>query len=318
MGFGLEKGRKILDYKNVYLIYKCIPNIKMIITDKQYSMDVKLIEKIDLMINRVTRNNPKKDVLLLVEGDEGNGKTTMSVAIAYYVSQITGRKFNNDNLFFSARKLTEFAKDSKEQIIIWDEPALEGMSSEWWKETQRDLIKLLMMARKKRHFIIFNITRFDKFKDNIIERAIGMVRVYARKELYAGKFLYYKKRNLIALYNEWKRTRKRFYNRFWNFHGSFPNVLSKIIDEEEYDKRKDEAISSIGFKEKKERGNIKLLAYQHFITRLGIPTKVICERLKVSQSIVSDWKRLPEKYPEIIDYLNRENKTRHPLVPLNI
>ena len=62
-------------------------------------MDKDLIHKFDLMAERCTGKN-KFDNLIIVDGDEGYGKTTFSVAAAYYLAQKTGRSFSNKNVFF--------------------------------------------------------------------------------------------------------------------------------------------------------------------------------------------------------------------------
>ena len=97
-------------------------------------MDKALKYKMDLMIKRVTQPNPKKDCLLLVEGGEGEGKTNLSLQLAYYVKSQTGRELSNKNIFFRAEALLDFAKSTEEQIIIYDEPSLDMLSSEWWKQ----------------------------------------------------------------------------------------------------------------------------------------------------------------------------------------
>jgi len=217
----------------------------MIVTDKKFALEKKLKKKLDLMINRCS-GNKKKDNLLLIEGAEGDGKTNMSVGLGYYIHSETGRPFGNKNIFFKLDEMLKFAQSTKDQIIIWDEPALDGLSNEWWKTTQRNLVKLLMMARKKRHFFIFNISKFTKFNEYLIERAIGMVRVYARKQVQLGRFVYYRKEALMALFYKYRSSRKKLYKKYVTFRGSFPYVLPLLIDEAVYEKEKDEAIMSIG------------------------------------------------------------------------
>ena len=78
----------------------------VLVTDKQYSLDPKLKEKLDLMIARM---NHGKDNLLLIDGDEGDGKTNMSFLVGYYFAHTTGREFNLNHIFFDLDKLIEFA-----------------------------------------------------------------------------------------------------------------------------------------------------------------------------------------------------------------
>ena len=224
----------------------------MRVTDLNYPMENALIKKLDLMIERCDQKHPIKDACLVIEGGEGDGKTNMSCCCAYYISQETGRPFSISNIFFSAEKLMKFVQTTSKQIIIYDEPSLDMLSNEWWKKEQRDLIKTLMMARKKQHFIIFNITKFNKFPEYVIvDRALGMIHVYARKEMYMGHFVYIKKRNLEKLYNDFRFRKVRNYKKYTAFRGKFPDRMGVIIDVDEYEKQKDAAIMSIGKSQEK-------------------------------------------------------------------
>ena len=133
-----------------------------------YPLEDRLIQKIDLMIKRCTTNNPKRDAVLLCEGAEGEGKTTYSVAIGYYVSWKTGREFNHLNVFFDLRKMINDLKSTEDQIAIWDEPALQSLSKDALSTIVKDLERLLMMVRKKRHFVIINVAYFNKFSEYIV------------------------------------------------------------------------------------------------------------------------------------------------------
>ena len=234
----------------------------MIVTRFNYPLEKNLVSKLDLMIKRVKSKKAKKDVLLIIEGGEGEGKTTYSVAIGYYVGEKTGRYFGHENVFFDLDKMIEFAKKTDEKIIIWDEPALQSLSTDWQSKCVKDLTRLLMTARKKRHFIIINMVKFYKFNEYVVvDRAIGMINVYSRKNIYTGRFRYIKKANLEPLWRDYRFSRKRNYVKYSAPHikGSFPDVLNpdyenNVLSEfniKEYEKNKDAGIESIG-NEKKE------------------------------------------------------------------
>ena len=217
--------------------------------------DKLLAQKLDLMIDRMG-NKRKSDNLLLVEGDEGLGKTNMAVIVGDHISNITGRSFSNKNIFFDADKMFEFAKSTEKQIIIWDEPALSGLSTDWHNKTQKNLIKLLMMVRKKRHFMIFCFTKFFKFNEYIVvDRAIGMIHMYSSDGLNVGRWAYFKNQSKEALYNYWRTTRRRAYKKFYDFRGKVSWKLPSIIDEKAYEKEKDKAILSIGGNKKETLDN---------------------------------------------------------------
>ena len=281
----------------------------VLVTDKQFYMDKRLKEKIDLLIKRCEKTTSgKKDVVLLIEGDEGEGKSNFSIQIGYYVSQETGRPFSEENIYFSLEKMIDKAKKTERQILIWDEPALEGLSNEWWKQTQRNLIKLLMMARKKRHFIMINITKFFKFPEYVVvDRAIGMIHVYSRKELQAGRFVYFKKKSKEILFYSYRSSKKRMYRKYYSFRGTFPWVLPKIINEEEYEKNKDDAIMSIGGEEDMPKWKIMLYVLRYKVSQLPLKDKEKAEGIGVSIMTIQRWKKIKQKYPSFFE--NEENNT---------
>lgn len=222
----------------------------VLVTDKQYYLDPKLKEKLDLMIKRMEVG---KDNLLLIDGDEGDGKTNMSFGVGYYVAHTCNRPFSLKNVFFNLDDLIEFAIHTSEQVIIWDEGALGGLASEWWNKNQKKFIKLLMIARKRKHFWIVNIPKFFKMNEYfVIDRSVGLIHVYMRGGTEHGRFVYFNQIQKEKLWEDWKRTRIRSYKKWWNFHGTFVLFLDskgdrfeEIINDDEYNKKKDEAIMSI-------------------------------------------------------------------------
>jgi DNA-binding XRE family transcriptional regulator len=255
-------------------------------------MDDALNEKIKLMISRVTHKTNKKDTLLLIEGGEGEGKTNLAFQVAYKVKYETGREFTTKNVFYSAEKLVEFAQNTKEQIIVYDEPALDMMGGEWWKQEQMNLVKLLMMARKNRHFFIFNITKFYKFSEYVVvDRSIGLIHVYSRNEIEPGHFVYIKKKQIEYLFNSYKGSKKRDYKKFSSLRGTFPDYVPGIIDYEQYEKDKDEAILSIGKgKRNKYKDEVHEIKYKLGKLKLPIQTKEeFANALGLSKSTLSMW-----------------------------
>jgi len=70
----------------------------MKLTDLNISYEKKLISKLELMIKRIQ----KKDVVLLIEGSEGDGKSNASEVIGYYIKYRTNRTIN---MFFRLESL---------------------------------------------------------------------------------------------------------------------------------------------------------------------------------------------------------------------
>lgn len=232
-----------------------------------FPIENSLIKKLDLMILRCTQQAPKKDAVLLFEGAEGEGKTTFSVGVGYYVSWKTGRPFNHKNIFFDLKIMINFLKNTENQIAIWDEPALQAMSKDSMSNIVKDLDRLLMMARKKRHFIMINMAYFNKFSEYVVwQRPLGMVHVYSRNELEPGRFVYIRKKNLENLWDEWRRKHRRNYRKWSSksIRGTFPDILYEKykknvlshFDLEYYEKEKDKAIMQIGIDKPKEEKDI--------------------------------------------------------------
>ena len=209
------------------------------------SMDKYLKDKMDLMVNRTTGKR-KFDNLVLIDGDEGYGKSNLGAYISAYVSSKTGRPLTLANVFFDLDRLLEFAMHTEEQIIFWDEGALGGLANEWWNKNQKKFLKLLMVARKRRHFWIICIPKFFKLNEYlVIDRSIGLVHVYAKDELEIGRFAYFGKKRKEQLYHDWRKSKQRNYGKFSNFRGKFPEALPKIFNEKDYDRKKDIAIMSM-------------------------------------------------------------------------
>lgn len=235
-----------------------------------FPLEDRLIQKIDLMIKRCVTNNPKRDAVLIVEGAEGEGKTTESVALGYYVAWRTGRAFNHLNVFFDLRKMIDTLKSTEDMIAVWDEPALQSMSKDALSSIVKDLERLLMMARKKRHFIIINLAYFNKFSEYIVwQRPLGMIHVYSRNEIQPGRFVYIRKKNLELLWYDWKIKHKRNYRRYCSkgIRGTFADVMNpdykhnvlSSFDINYYEREKDKAIMSIGVEKDKRSHREKIM-----------------------------------------------------------
>lgn len=224
----------------------------MKVTDLDYDMEKKLVKKLDLMIDRCK----KKDVLLILEGSEGEGKTNASEAVAYYIRYKTGRTIN---MFFRLEGMIEFAKSTENQLIIWDEPALDSLSTDWYRARSKDLIRLLMVCRKKNHFFIFNFVKFFKFSEYIVvDRAHGFMHMYTRNNGQQGRFVYIRQNNLERLYNLYRTKKKRGYGICKSFGGWIPFIEKHFTHMDltiegkphctikDYEALKDNGIESIG------------------------------------------------------------------------
>jgi len=264
----------------------------VLVTDLKFYMDNALKKKIDLMIKRCTQKNPKKDSLLLIEGGEGEGKSNFSFQIGYYTSYVTGREFSSKNVFFHADKLLKFAQETENQIIIYDEPSLDMMGAEWWKQEQLNIVKLLMTARKKRHFFIFNLTKFYKFQEYIVvDRAMGMIHVYSRKEIEPGRFVFIKRKAIEIMYNTYRKNKQRLYKKYTSLRGTFPDFVEGTMDIENYERNKNAAIMSIGTKKQgKTQKKYNELKEKLGLLKMPVQTKEeLCKKLGIGVRTLYSW-----------------------------
>ena len=281
-------------------------------TDLDYYIEARLVLKLDAMIKRCTQTTPKMDVAMIMEGNEGEGKTNGALCCAYYVRYKTGRDIH---LFFRLRALIEYAKKTESKVIIWDEPSLDSLSTDSLNKINKDLIRLLMTARKKRHFIIFNFTKFFKFSEYIVvDRCVALIHMYMKRQQEIGHYVYIRKRNLEALYNGYKFGKKRMYKTLKNFYGSFPEVMeveggswfkhmdvtvhgaNKTITSaslEDYNREKDYAIESIGEEEEKsDKPTLELKAFKYKISQLKPPIlnkEILAKQLGTDARTMRTW-----------------------------
>jgi len=261
----------------------------MIVTDKEYFLENKLLEKLDLMVKRLGGTD---DCVVTIDGDEGMGKTNIASAICYYIAYNTKRVYNVDNIFFDLDKLINYASKTKEQIIHWDEAALGGLSTQWWKQNQGKFMQLLMIARKKKHFIVMCIPKFNYLREYFfVDRSIALIHVYARQNLHKGRFFYFTKRKKEALFEYWKRRRVRLYIKFKSFGGTFPKAMEKIFSPEElakYEGKKDYAIISLAAPEKVDKNLQRLKELElKMYTLPGITQKKMAEHFGIREDSMS-------------------------------
>lgn len=259
-------------------------------TSKNVFYEKCLVQIMDLMCERLNR---RLDCLMLVDGNEGFGKSNISVGICGYIAEKMGRKFSVDNVFFDLDELIEFTAKTEQQVILWDEAVLGGLASEWQSKTQKKLQKILMTARKKRHFILFVIPRFFKLNEYIVvDRTIGLIHVYSADNLQIGTFVYINNNNLSKLYFDWKKKRLRNYKMRYSFKGKFKEYLPMFIDEDAYEKKKDKAIESIIETKVATREEYERKAKAEIIQSLldsGMTIKEISKRVGLHRHTIGNW-----------------------------
>ena len=181
----------------------------------------------------------KWDVIGLVTGEEGNGKTFYGVQRCLYMDH----EFNIERIVFNEEQflkiITEVPNNS---AIMWDES--DALGEHWASTIISTLKKVFKRIRKKNLFILLvTPTLFDLNKYFVIHRVRFMVDI-RRVGLQRGFFSFYNKDGLRKLILEGKKMwdmkvgKPSFIGRFTSLPKLFPVDMS---DEGEYELKKDEA-----------------------------------------------------------------------------
>lgn len=275
----------------------------VLVTDKQYSMELALKNGLDVCLKRIEK---KFDNVIIIDGQEGSGKSTLGVGVGYYIAYKLGKRFSVDNIFFDAERMLKFAAENEREVIIWDEAALAGLSKQWQSKIQMKLIKILMTARKKNHFWIFIIPSIAELAKYIaVNRSVLLLHVYTRQNLQRGRFVGFNQKAKNYAYSMMKKTRQPYYSKY-SIRGSFPNT-NHLIDMEAYEKKKDEAILSV-FNEQESTSatQTRLLKLQHQVSMLSsypheIPVLKLAEHFGVTRQTIWNWQNIPQKHPQILE-----------------
>lgn len=183
-----------------------------------------------------------KDRVLVIDGAEGAGKTTLAFQIGKYVDN----SLDLSRVVFNAEEFRQaIFKAKKGQCIIYDE-AFTGLSSRSsLSGINRVLVSLMMQMRQKNLFVIIvlpTIFLLDKYV--ALFRTIALVHVYESKGK-RGYFKVYSRKAKKLLYLFGRQTysynHKKVYTRFrGRFYGNF--ALGDEKDEIKYREKKAKAL----------------------------------------------------------------------------
>ena len=230
---------------------------------KRFYMNALLQRVLDHFLKSVKRF--AWDFVILIDGIEGSGKSSVGKAVAFYLTKKFNKKntFTNDNIVFTVEQFFEALDKAKPgSVILWDEFVLGGLSTDM-TAIQNALIKKFTLIRKKRLFIILVIPYLWMLRTYFaIGRTKMLIHVYSEDFISRGTYLVYgfnKKHQLFFQGKEgitkWRYTTKP------DFRGNFlKDIVQKnfFTNDKEYEQKKDEATMSVEKhkeeKEKKKKG----------------------------------------------------------------
>jgi DNA-binding transcriptional regulator YiaG len=170
------------------------------------------------------------------------------------------------------------------------------------------------------------MTKFYRFSEAVVvDRCLGLVHMYSRREIEPGRFVYIKMKKLEALYNDWNKKHIRAYRQYKSFGGDFPEIMDKYFDRMgiwvegkpnanliDYEYYKDKAISSIGEDDgvkskrelKAERDLVKLKLKVTNIWKSELMTQQeLAKKIGVNVRTLQSWQNLNEN-----DVSSKENE----------
>jgi len=213
------------------------------VTDKQFSMNELLMKNLDILIKAVDR---KWDGLLLFDGVEGSGKTTLAKQVSYYEAYKNKSDFNLNHVTFTAKEFMEAVDNAKKKTpILWDEAVFGALGTEWATTINRTIEKMFVTIRKKQLFINIVIPWFYMLRPYLaVGRTRALIHIITPDGLRRGFFKFYDYGGKQSLYFK----NKKYYNYFGVkeiFKGTFPQADNLFYSEKEYDDKKDAAIKEL-------------------------------------------------------------------------
>jgi len=249
-------------------------------------LDGELRKKLDFAKQQQKKNN---DVVGILSGDEGSGKTALGGNIMRYM---TDDKFNPEEDLIGAED-NEFVMDKLEKIpkaggIMFDEGNTYFLSTETMRREQRELHKLFSIFRQKNLFVLIVAPSFFRLNTYFaLDRSRFHIRTYIRKGE-RGFFAYFGDAKKQKLYGIGKKNHN-YDATPPNFRGRFTKCYA--LETPEYISYKEKSLRDTFASFKKEKIKIP--------TEFMIKQKLIDELITNNQDI---------KTKEIASILNLTNQ----------
>lgn len=251
----------------------------------KFYIDGKLAEQLEKIRKRV--NIKDEDFFWAVDGEEGSGKSVLTLQLAKFVDS----SFCLERICFTPTEFRQCVQKAKKgQAIVFDE-AFRGLSSRSAiSQVNRLLIQLMMECRQKNLFIFLTLPSFfllDKYA--ALWRCKGLFHVY-RRGVQRGFWAYFNKKKKKLLYLYGKKTYTYTKPRS-NFRGRF--LEQYTVDEKRYRQKKLKALERNEHDVPQDRFSVQrdVLIYVMY-TEYGVPQSQISRFLshagfKITRSAVS-------------------------------
>ena len=206
-----------------------------------FHVDVRMMRFLDKVRQRVGKKD--KDFVVIIDGYEGSGKSTLGLQMARYVDPT----LTLDHVCMTVDNFKRAVITAKKgQAVIYDEAVTGLTAGDSISRVGKVLKSMMMQMRQKNLFVIVILpTIFELSKYAVLSRAKGLFHVY-EKDGRMGYWVYYNRKDLRLLYLKGKKTHSYSVRSYYSgrFYGKY------TVDEEEYRKKKSETLFMLDDEEK--------------------------------------------------------------------
>lgn len=250
-------------------------------------MDSKLKTKLDIVKRMINKN---WDCVIMIDGIEGSGKSTLGQLIAYY---LTDEELSVDNFCAGSQDAVEkLGTMPDKSVLVMDEGSLLFMAREAMKREQVTLMKIINVIRQKNMVLIIIAPSFFELNKTIsVSRSRFLLHVYTDKQLNRGRFAYYSQKKKQVLYSIGKKRFNSYARPKADFVGKFIN-FQPLGDE--YDKvKKKSLMESLTVDKPKTENDLRIEWMTQFIldNENQMTQKQIADLLKISVSSLKRYKK---------------------------
>lgn len=169
-----------------------------------FKTDSILSEELDKVRYRVLKKD--FDWVLLIDGEEGSGKSVLAMQIGAYLDP----NFSLENIVFTSEEFIAKIKDPKTKAgscIVLDEAFNALNSRATMSEVNRSMGAVATEMRQKNLFVIIVLPSFfDLDKQFALHRSKALIHVYLKNQVDRGQFVIFTKKSKLYLYLNGKKT----------------------------------------------------------------------------------------------------------------
>ncbi len=219
-------------------------NEKLVIFPKYSKEGIYFDGKLLKVLNRMKERQEKNfDNVILLVGDVGTGKSTLTFLMLYYM--LNG-KLSIENIGIGAEdSIQKISKLPNKGGIDLDDASSIFYGSDHASKHQKQAIKVLHLCRSKNLTIL--LTTPDLFKLNsylVTQRTRAVIKVYVTNNLERGRFAFYGHKKVKGLYSLGKKYNNTFPSKIKpDFLGRFSDF--KLPFNTQYENLKEKAMEDL-------------------------------------------------------------------------